>query len=122
MARVMLALKSILAEEDRISTLVFDEIDSGIGGKTIGQVAEKMAGLSLNHQIICVTHSPQIAGAADHQYLLFKEVKSGRTATRVKYLSGEDRILEIARMLDGMGSEITKQHAEELLNRKISPR
>ena len=121
MARVMLALKSILAEEDRISTLVFDEIDSGIGGKTIRQVAEKMAGLSLNHQIICVTHSPQIAGVADHQYLLFKEVKDGRTATRVKYLTGEERLLEVARMLDGMGSEITKQHAEELLNRKITP-
>ncbi len=119
MARVMLALKSILAEQDRISTLVFDEIDSGIGGKTIRQVAGKMAELSKKHQIICVTHSPHIAGVADHQYYLFKEVIEGRSSTLVKYLQGEGRVLEIARMLDGSNTEITRKHAEELLNRSI---
>ena len=118
MARVMLALKCILAEEDRISTLVFDEIDSGVGGKTIQQVAGKMAELSRNHQIICVTHSPHIAGAADHQYLLFKEVTAGRTATRIRYLSGDERVMEIARMLDGNKTEITRKHAEELLKNR----
>ncbi|NLX91041.1 MAG: DNA repair protein RecN [Firmicutes bacterium] len=121
MARVMLALKSILAEQDRIPTLVFDEIDSGIGGKTIQCVANKMAELSRKHQIICVTHSPHIAGLANHQYHLFKEVQKGRSATRVKYLNDEDRVLEIARMLDGSNSEITRKHAAELLKRRINP-
>jgi len=116
MARVMLALKSILAEQDHIPTLVFDEIDSGIGGKTIQKVAEKMSRLSKNHQIICVTHSPQLAGAADHQFYIFKEIIGGRTTTCVSYLQDEKRVREIARMLNGgVTSEITRKHAEELL-------
>ncbi len=121
MARVMLALKSILAEQDRISTLVFDEIDSGIGGQTIQRVAQKMAELSRRHQIICVTHSPHLAGRADHQYYLFKEVQKGRSATRVKRLQGEERLREIARMLDGSNSAITREHARELLQGNIIP-
>lgn len=121
MARVMLALKSILAEQDRIPTLVFDEIDSGIGGRTVQCVAKKMAELSRKHQIICVTHSPHIAGIANHQYHLFKEVQKGRSATRVQYLKDEGRLLEIARMLDGSNTEITRKHAAELLKRKINP-
>ena len=116
MARVMLALKSILAEQDHIPTLIFDEIDSGIGGKTIQKVAEKMSRLSKNHQVICVTHSPQLAGAADHQFYIFKEITGGRTTTCVSYLQGEKRVREIARMLNGgVTSEITRKHAEELL-------
>ncbi len=118
MSRVMLALKSILAEQDRIPTLVFDEIDSGIGGKTIRQVAEKMAELSQKHQIICVTHSPHIASIADHQYYLFKEIREGRSSTMVEYLQKDERVQEIARMLDGSNSEITRKHAKELLKRK----
>ncbi|MGI6309039.1 MAG: DNA repair protein RecN [Dethiobacteria bacterium] len=117
-ARVMLALKSILAEQDHIPTLVFDEIDSGIGGYTIQKVSEKLAGLSKKHQVICVTHSPQIASAADHQYYIYKEVAKGRAATSVCYLQGEKRILEIARLLNGGNmSEITKKHAAELLKK-----
>lgn len=121
MARVMLALKSILAEQDRIPTLVFDEIDSGIGGRTVQCVAKKMAELSRKHQIICVTHSPHIAGIANHQYHLYKEVQKGRSATRVQYLKDKERLLEIARMLDGSDTEITRKHAAELLTRKINP-
>lgn len=118
MARVMLALKSILAEQDHVPTLIFDEIDSGIGGKIIQKVAEKMARLSRKHQIICVTHSPQIASAANHQYYIFKEIAEGRTITCVNYLEEEKRVLEIARLLDGGSvSEITRKHAEELLNK-----
>jgi DNA repair protein RecN (Recombination protein N) len=118
MARVMLALKSILAEQDHVPTLIFDEIDSGIGGKTIQKVAEKMARLSKKHQVICVTHSPQIASAADHQYYIFKEVAEGRTTTCVNYLEGEKRVMEIARLLNGgIISEITRRHAEELLKK-----
>ncbi|MDO9533750.1 MAG: DNA repair protein RecN, partial [Bacillota bacterium] len=117
MARVMLALKSILAEQDRIPTLIFDEIDSGIGGKTIQKVSKKMAQLSEKHQIICVTHSPHLASAADHQYNIYKELNKGRTATRVKYLDEERRVLEISRMLDGSTGEITILHAQELLEK-----
>ncbi len=118
MARVMLALKSILAEQDRIPTLVFDEIDSGIGGETIKKVAEKMAQLGKKHQVICVTHSAHIASAAHHQYHIFKEVSQERTVVNVNYLKGKERVIEIARLLDGGSrSEITKQHAQELLNK-----
>ncbi|NMB41573.1 MAG: DNA repair protein RecN [Firmicutes bacterium] len=121
MARVMLSLKSILAEQDYVPTLIFDEIDSGIGGKTILKVAEKMAYLSKKHQVICVTHSPQLASVADHQYYIFKDVSEGRTITDVKYLEGEKRIMEIARMLNGgTASEITKKHAAELLKKRLN--
>jgi DNA repair protein RecN (Recombination protein N) len=118
MARVMLALKSILAEQDRIPTLVFDEIDSGIGGETIKKVAEKMSQLGQKHQVICVTHSAHIASAAHHQYHIFKDVLEGKTYVEVKYLEGKERVLEIVRLLDGGSeSEITKQHAKELLEK-----
>ncbi len=119
MARVMLALKSILAEQDQIPTLIFDEIDSGIGGKTIQRVAEKLADLSAYHQVICVTHSPHIAGKAHHQYNIYKEPSGSRTVTRLKYLDTDMRIHEIARMLGGEeSSEITKRHAEKLLEKE----
>jgi len=115
-SRVMLALKSILAAQDRISTMIFDEIDSGIGGETIQKVGEKMARLSVNHQVICVTHSSQIASAADHHYIVFKEIEDERTYTRVRYLEGENRITEIARLLDGSSDNlISRQHAAGLL-------
>ncbi|NMB35726.1 MAG: DNA repair protein RecN [Firmicutes bacterium] len=118
LARVMLALKSILAEQDQVPTIVFDEIDSGIGGNTIQKVSEKMAGLGRKHQVICVTHSPQIASVADHQYNIFKEVLEGRATTSVSYLQGKDRVLEIARLLDGGNmTEITRRHAAELLKK-----
>jgi len=115
-SRVMLALKSILAAQDRISTMIFDEIDSGIGGETVQKVGEKMARLSVNHQVICVTHSSQIASAADHHYFVFKEIEGERTYTRVRYLEGESRITEIARLLDGSSDDIiSRQHAAGLL-------
>lgn len=117
MARVMLALKSILAEQDRIPTLIFDEIDSGIGGRVIQKVAEKMVGLGAEHQVICVTHSPHIASAAHHQYQLYKEEQEGRMITRVQHLQGEKRVEEIARLLDGDPGGISRRHAEELLHK-----
>lgn len=118
MARVMLALKSILAEQDEIPTLVFDEIDSGIGGKTIYKVAEKLSKLSERHQVICVTHSPHIASAANYQYHIYKKLEESRTITRVKLLQDEERISEVARLLDGsINNEITRKHAEELLKK-----
>ena len=80
-----------------------------------------MAYLSKKHQVICVTHSPQLASVADHQYYIFKDVSEGRTITDVKYLEGEKRIMEIARMLNGgTASEITKKHAAELLKKRLN--
>ncbi len=122
MARVMLALKSLLAAQDRIPILIFDEIDSGIGGKTAQKVAEKMAALGVKHQIICVTHSSQIASAADHHYYIYKEVVGERTCTRVRYLKNESRIAEIARLLDGGSADnLSLQHAAELLSKNRRP-
>ena len=116
MARVMLAVKSILAAQDSIPTLIFDEIDSGVGGITVQKVAEKMARLTFNHQVICVTHSSQIASAANHHYYIFKEVSGERTCTRVSYLDDHTRITEVARLLDGRSEDpISRQHAVELI-------
>ncbi len=123
MARVMLAVKSILAAQDRIPTLIFDEIDSGVGGITVQKVAEKMARLAFNHQVICVTHSSQIASAANHHYYIFKEVSGDRTCTRVSYLDDHSRVTEIARLLDGRSEDIiSRQHAVELLTQYRSQR
>lgn len=116
MSRVMLSLKCILAKQDNIPTLIFDEIDSGIGGRVIQKVSEKMASLGRNHQVICVTHSPHIASMAHHQFYIFKEFREKRTVTCVERISGEERLAEIARLLDGESkSTITRKHAEELL-------
>ena len=113
-SRVMLAIKSVLAEQDEVETLIFDEIDAGIGGLTIRAVAEKLKQLSRHCQVICVTHQPIIAAFADHQFVIFKENKNGRTVTRLKKLTGQEREMELARMLGGQ-DEITLKHARQLL-------
>ena len=118
MSRVMLALKTIFAGQERIPTLIFDEIDAGIGGAPIQAVAEKLALLAAHHQIICVTHSPQIAAMADHHIRLFKELAGERTQTRAEQLGDGERRLEIARMLDG--AEIDRaglEHVDSLMGR-----
>ena len=116
-SRIMLALKSIIAKVDNISCLIFDEIDTGIGGRTAQAVGEKLSKIARNHQILCVTHSPQIASIGDYHYLIKKESKGEHTSTKVYCIEGEDRINELARMLGG--AEITKNtitHAQEMLN------
>ncbi|MEW5784903.1 MAG: DNA repair protein RecN [Bacillota bacterium] len=118
MSRVMLVLKTILARQDRIPTLIFDEVDAGIGGATVQAVAEKLALLGRHHQVICVTHSPQIAAMADNHILLFKEQSGERTLTRGMKLQETRRREEIARMLDGAGIDaIGLQHVDSLLER-----
>lgn len=118
MSRVMLALKTILASEDRIPTLIFDEVDAGIGGATIQAVAEKLALVARHHQVICVTHSPQIAVMADNHILLYKEQAGERTLTRGVMLPEEERRAELARMLDGAAiDDIGLQHVDSLLER-----
>ncbi len=116
-ARVMLALKTVFARQDPLPTLIFDEADAGIGGATVLAVAEKMADLSRYHQILTVTHSPQVASMADNHYFLFKEVEGGRTMTRARKLQPEERAREIARMLDGGIGRVNLEHAALLIER-----
>ena len=100
-SRIMLALKIVFSKVDNISCLIFDEIDMGISGETVIKIAEKLKQLSKNVQIICVTHSPQIAAKADNHYYIYKEVKNDRTNTKIKYLNSDERVNEIARILSG---------------------
>jgi DNA repair protein RecN (Recombination protein N) len=116
-SRIMLALKGIMAKVDSISCLIFDEIDAGIGGRAAQIVGEKLSNIARSHQILCVTHSPQIASLGDTHFLIKKEVKGNKTFTRIIRLHGEKRISELARMLGG--AEITSKtlaHAKEMLN------
>ncbi len=117
-ARVMLALKTALARQDLIPTLIFDEVDSGIGGATIQSVAEKLSELARHHQVMCVTHSPQIASMADSHIRLFKEESGERTLTRANLLDNGERRQELARMLDGAGiDQVSLQHVDQMLKR-----
>ncbi len=117
-SRVMLALKTILARQDLVPTLIFDEVDAGVGGVTIQSVAEKLSELSKHHQVMCVTHSPQIASMADYHYHIFKETTDSRTVTRAIRLTDDNRREELARMLDGAGIDhVSLQHVDNLLER-----
>ena len=117
-ARVMLALKTALARQDLIPTLIFDEVDSGIGGATIQAVAEKLAELARHHQVMCVTHSPQIASMADSHICLYKEVSGERTLTRAALLGKDEKRQELARMLDGAAiDQVSLQHVDNMLKR-----
>lgn len=116
LSRVMLALKSIGKETERLKTLIFDEIDSGIGGKTAEFVAQKLKILSEQHQVLCITHLPQIASFAPHHYRIDKKVLKNRTFTVVKRLSFEERVVEIARLLAGSRvTETALRNAREML-------
>jgi DNA repair protein RecN (Recombination protein N) len=118
-SRLMLALKTALAQADRVPTLIFDEIDQGIGGRVGGVVGRKLWGLTTTpseakRQVFCVTHLPQLAGYADRHLHVRKAVSSGRTRTVVELLEGDDRISELAQMMGG-DSESTRETARELL-------
>lgn len=116
MARIMLAIKTILADVDRIPTLVFDEIDIGISGKASQRVGEKLSLVSRNHQVLCVTHLPQIACMADSHFQIRKESSGDRTETRVECLAGKAVENEIARILSGSEiSDTTRKLAAEML-------
>ncbi len=117
-SRVMLALKTILARQDLVPTLIFDEADAGIGGATVQTVAEKLAQLSMFHQVLCVTHSPQIAAMADAHYNLYKETVDDRTITRASLLDSDQRREELARMLDGAGiDQVSLKHVDRVMAR-----
>lgn len=113
-ARLMLAIKNVLAQADFISTLVFDEIDQGIGGRIGAVVGEKLYRLTEKHQVICITHLPQLAGFGQQHYQVSKDVESGRSVIQVREISGQDRTKELATMLGGP-SEKNLESAQELL-------
>ena len=117
MSRVMLALKTALADAAPVPTLVFDEIDAGLGGRTAHAVGEKLAELAQHCQILCITHLPQIASRATHHLAIEKHSDGDATRVQIRALEGEARIQEIARMLTGEPTEIALQHAQELLAR-----
>ncbi len=102
LSRIMLALKSVLADEDSVGTLIFDEIDTGISGRTAQKVSEKLKRLSQKRQVICITHLPQIAAMADEHYEISKKVEDNRSITEVRCLGDEDSVNELARMLGGV--------------------
>lgn len=117
LARIMLAMKNVLAEQDQISTLIFDEVDTGVSGRAAQKVAEKLRSVARNKQVLCVTHLPQLAALASTHLLIAKEERQGRTYTTVTPLDLEGRKRELARIIGGANiTEITLKSAEEMLN------
>lgn len=117
LSRIMLAVKSVLADADAIETLIFDEIDTGISGRTAQKVSEKMAVIARNHQVICITHLPQIAAMADDHYVIEKSAMEQRTITEIHHLSDDASVGEIARLLGGVEiTDAVMQNAREMKN------
>jgi DNA repair protein RecN (Recombination protein N) len=118
LSRIMLALKGELASHDAVPTLVFDEVDQGVGGHVAGRVAESLSGVAGRHQVVVITHLPQVAAAAAHHLVVAKAAAGGVAQTDVRVVEGVERVEEIARMLGGDTSPTTaRRHAEELLKR-----
>ena len=111
---MMLAIKTVLAAQDQVPVLVFDEVDANVGGETANAVAEKMLQIAKKRQVICITHLPQVAAPAVAHYVASKRVEGGRTISNVTRLDKPARLTEIARMLGGQ-SEAARKHAEALL-------
>jgi DNA repair protein RecN (Recombination protein N) len=123
LSRIMLALKGILAQTDGTSVLVFDEIDANVGGRLGSVIGMKLRELAQHHQVLCITHLPQIACFADRHLTVRKAVKEGKTETTVKLVSGVERIEELAEMIGGQRvSEVTRAQAEELLQGAVGNR
>lgn len=120
MSRIMLAIKKVLADTDKVPVLIFDEIDTGISGKAANAVAEKLNGISKNHQVLCISHLPSIAAIADYNYFISKKVVEDRTNTNIKLLNEKETVEEIARISSGEINETTIQYAMQLRNKKAS--
>jgi DNA repair protein RecN (Recombination protein N) len=114
MARVMLAIKTVLAAQDEVPVLVFDEVDANVGGETAAVVGLKMAAIARQRQVLCITHLAPVAASAKAHYLVTKETRAGRTLSAIERLSREERVTELARMLGGQ-STAARKHAEALL-------
>lgn len=120
MSRMMLAIKTVLANTDNTPILIFDEIDTGISGKAANAVAEKLNQISGKHQVLCISHLPNIAAVADSNYFISKSVVNDRTSTSIKQLNEQEIIKEIARISSGEVNEVTIKYAEKLRNKKIA--
>ena len=116
MARVMLALKTVLAQVDEIPVLIFDEVDANVGGETANAVGEKMRQIARERQVLCITHLAPVAAHASAHYVVTKQIREGRTISEITLLDRKERVTELARMLGGQ-SEAARKHAEELLHR-----
>jgi DNA repair protein RecN (Recombination protein N) len=114
LARVMLALKTVLAGVDEIPVLIFDEVDANVGGETANAVGAKMKQIASTRQVLCITHLPQVAAPADAHYLVSKLLKDGRTISDITLLDDPSRVTELTRMLGGQ-SVAARKHAEALL-------
>ena len=115
LSRILLALKAVLAKEDETETLLFDEVDSGIGGVVATSVGDEIVELSKAHQVLAITHSAQIAAKANEHFLVYKAEEDGRTLSHVKKIEGDERVKEIARLLSGKASDSALIHAKELI-------
>ena len=118
MSRIMLAIKSVLADVDKIPVIIFDEIDTGISGVAANATGEKLKNIARNHQVLCVTHLASIAAKGDYNYFVCKEVKNCKTKTNIKQLDEEEVLKEIARIASGVISDISINHAKELRYKK----
>ena len=116
LSRVMLAIKSILADSDGVDTMIFDEIDTGVSGKAAMSIAKKLAVIAKNKQVICITHLPQLTAMADNHYLIQKNTDGEMASTTLKELDEEGRELELARIIDGGEvTELALSHAKQML-------
>lgn len=120
MSRTMLAIKKVLADIDQMPVLVFDEIDTGISGKAANSVAKKLKTIAKKHQVMCISHLPNIAAMADYNYFISKNVKEERTSTNIRLLDENEVIKEIARISSGEINEVTLKYASELRNKRAS--
>ena len=120
MSRIMLAIKAVLANSDDISVLIFDEIDTGISGKAANSVAEKLNTIAQKHQVLCISHLPNIAAVADYHYFISKNIAHNRTSTSIKQLNEKEIIKEIARISSGEVNDITIKYAEKLRKKKMA--
>ena len=120
MARIMLAIKKVLSDTDKTPVMIFDEIDTGISGNAANAVAEKLNLISKFHQVLCISHLPNIAAAADYNYFISKKVTNERTNTNVKLLQEKEVIEEIARISSGKVNDVTIKYATQLRNKKVS--
>ena len=122
LSRVMLALKTILARVDQVPTLIFDEVDAGIGGRVGLQVGDTLRRVAKEHQVFAISHLPQIAARAHHHIVVAKGAKGGVTTADITVLEGTSRVNEIARMLGGdPESKVSRAHAKELLESAGAP-
>lgn len=117
MSRIMLGIKKVLADVDKVPVLVFDEIDTGISGIAANKVAEKLKAISVTHQVLCITHQASIAAKGAHNYYISKEIKDNQTRTKIKKLNQEEKVKEIARIATGEITDVSIQHAKHLIEK-----